>query len=67
MKKLLNVNNFLAIVACLLLLFVDWLAFHDVGEVHTGRDWLLLVATGMIFFVFAWDFWNQFLQLRAGR
>ena len=67
MKKLLTVNNFLAIFASVLLLFIDWLAFHDIGETHTVRDYLLLVASGMVFIVFAWDFWEQFVQLRASK
>ena len=30
-----------------LLLVADFLAFHDLFEPHTGRDWMVLVATGL--------------------
>jgi hypothetical protein len=33
--------------AVVLLVFADLLAFHDLFEPHTVRDWLMLVATGL--------------------
>ena len=39
-------------VASLLLLFVDWLAFHDFREAHTGRDWLTLLASILVMIQF---------------
>lgn len=59
MKNLLNSNNLLVITASLLLLFVNWLAFHDFREIHTVRDWLMLIASALVFLNFAREFWNQ--------
>ncbi len=42
-----NINKSLVITAVVLLLFVDFLAFHDILEPHTIRDWLTFVASGM--------------------
>lgn len=53
MKNLLNLNNLLIITASLLLLAVNWLAFHDFHESHTVRDWLMLAASVLVFFKFA--------------
>jgi hypothetical protein len=39
----------------LLLLAVNWLAFHDFAEVHTVRDWMVLVASVAVFAHFAMD------------
>ena len=33
--------------AVVLLLTADFLAFHDLFEPHTVRDWLMLVASGL--------------------
>lgn len=65
MKKMVNLNNLLVLVAGLLLLFVNWLAFHDIAEAHTVRDWLMLFASLLVFLVFARDLWNQYRQVRA--
>lgn len=35
------------------LLAVDWLTFHDFLEPHTIRDWLILLASILVFFYFA--------------
>ena len=59
MKNLLNSNNLLVVIASLLLLFVNWLAFHDFREAHTVRDWLMLIASMLVFLKFAREFWNQ--------
>jgi protein-S-isoprenylcysteine O-methyltransferase Ste14 len=34
--------------AVILLLLADFLAFHDLFESHTVRDWMMLAATGLI-------------------
>ncbi len=60
MKKLLNFNNLLVLTASLLLLFVNWLAFHDIREAHTVRDWLMLIASVLILLKFARELWNQY-------
>ena len=33
--------------AVVMLLLADFLAFHDLFEPHTVRDWLVLVASGL--------------------
>ena len=33
------------VATVVLLLFADFLAFHDLFEPHTGKDWLVLVAS----------------------
>ena len=60
MKNLLTLNNLLICVASLLLLFVNWLVFHDFREAHTVRDWLMLVASGMVILKFATEIWSQY-------
>jgi hypothetical protein len=35
-------------LASLVLVVVVWLAFHDIAETHTVRDWLTLLAAGMV-------------------
>lgn len=56
---MLNTDNVLVILASLLLLFVNWLAFHDFREAHTVRDWLMLIASILVFLKFAREFWNR--------
>lgn len=41
--------------AVVLLLAVDWFAFHDIGEPHTFRDYLTLAASILVFFRFGWE------------
>ena len=36
-------------MAVFLLLFVDWLTFHDWREPHTVRDYLTLLASLLVF------------------
>jgi hypothetical protein len=36
--------------AAVLLLAVDWFAFHDIREPHTFRDYLTLAASMLVFF-----------------
>jgi len=64
MKGFMNLNNLLVFVASLLLLFVNWLAFHDFREAHTVRDWLMLIASLLVILKFAREFWNQYLKAR---
>lgn len=60
MKNFFSLGNMLILTASLLLLFVNWLAFHDFREPHTVRDWLMLIASGMILLKFAKEVWNQY-------
>jgi hypothetical protein len=62
MRNFLSLNHLLVLVASLLLLFVNWLAFHDFHEAHTVRDWLMLIASVLVFFKFASEFWNQYFR-----
>jgi hypothetical protein len=32
----------------ILLLLADALAFHDLFEAHTARDWMMLLASGLV-------------------
>lgn len=59
MKNLLNVDNLLVLMASLLLLFVNWLAFHDFREAHSVRDWLMLIASVLVFLKFVREFWDR--------
>jgi hypothetical protein len=58
MRSFLSLNNLLVLAAALLLLFVNWLAFHDFREPHTARDWLVLLATALVFLKFGWEYWE---------
>ncbi len=57
--KMLNIDTLIMIAASLLLLFVNWLAFHDFREAHSMRDWLMLLASVLVFFQFARELWNR--------
>lgn len=57
--NMLNTDDLLMITATLLLLFVNWLAFHDFQETHTVRDWIMLIASALVFLKFAKEFWNH--------
>lgn len=59
-----KIDSLLMLAATLLLLVVNWLAFHDLGEAHTVRDWLMLLASVLVFFQFARITWNQTLGHR---
>ena len=52
-------DTFLMVTASLLLLAVNWLAFHDFREPHTVRDWLMLLASVLVFIQFANAFWQR--------
>jgi hypothetical protein len=56
---MLNTDNLLMLTASLLLLFVNWLAFHDFHETHTVRDWLMLIASVLVLLKFVREFWKQ--------
>lgn len=56
---MLNLDNLLIVLASLLLLAVDWLAFHDILEAHTARDWMMLFASFLVFIQFAREFWRR--------
>lgn len=56
---MLNTDDLLMLMAGLLLLFVNWLAFHDFYETHTVRDWIMLIASVLVFLKFAREFWNR--------
>jgi protein-S-isoprenylcysteine O-methyltransferase Ste14 len=36
------------VAAVILLLLADFLAFHDLFESHTVRDWMMLLATALV-------------------
>jgi hypothetical protein len=57
-----NTDDLLILTASLLLLFVNWLAFHDFHETHTIRDWLMLIASVLVFLKFSRDFWSRHLR-----
>ena len=42
-------QRLLVIAMVLVLVFVDWLTFHDVFEPHTVRDYLTLAASVLVF------------------
>ena len=56
---MLNTDTLLMIAASLLLLVVNWLAFHDFREAHTVRDWLMLLASVLVYLQFAREFWDR--------
>ncbi len=56
---MLNSDSLLMAAASLLLLVVNWLAFHDFREPHTVRDWLMLVASVIVWIQFARAIWNR--------
>lgn len=60
MKKQLHVNTLLILMAGMLLLAVNWLAFHDIDEVHTVRDWLTLAASVLVLAKFSLELWEQY-------
>ena len=60
---MLKIDNLLILVASLLLLVVNWLAFHDFHEAHTVRDWLILTGSVLVFLKFAREFWNTHFRM----
>lgn len=61
---MLNKDTVLIIAASLLLLAVDWLAFHDLSEPHTFRDWLMLLASALVFVEFGREVWKRNFEHR---
>ena len=62
---MLKADTVLMVAATLLLLAVDWLAFHDFREPHTVRDWLMLLASALVFIQFARVIWRRSLEAHA--
>lgn len=56
---MIKTDIFLMIATSLLLLAGNWLAFHDFREPHTVRDWLMLLASILVFIQFARAFWQR--------
>jgi hypothetical protein len=54
-----TIDRLLIVAASFLILFVDWLAFHDVFEVHAARDWLMLLASALVLTEFARLLWKS--------
>ena len=50
---MLKSDYLLIAVVTLLLVAVNWLAFHDFRESHTARDWLMLFASVLVLIHFA--------------
>ncbi|CAN5639981.1 hypothetical protein BH10CHL1_BH10CHL1_10210 [soil metagenome] len=61
---MLKTDYLLMLAASLLLLAVNWLAFHDFREAHTIRDWLMLCASVLVFTQFARAYWKRNLGHR---
>lgn len=57
--RAMNLRMILAALIALLLIVVDWLAFHDLAEAHTLRDWLMLLASILVFAYLAQDIVGQ--------
>jgi hypothetical protein len=55
-------DDILMLVAAILLVVVNWLAFHDIHETHTVRDWLMLAATILVFVKFALEIWQRYFR-----
>ena len=60
-----EIDTLLMMVATLLLVAVNWLAFHDYLEAHTMRDWLTLLASVLVLIQFARMFWQQNVRRHA--
>ena len=52
-------DTWLMVLATLLLVAGNWLAFHDVREAHTVRDWVMLLATVLVLIQFGSVFWQR--------
>lgn len=53
-----------AAAIAVMLLVIDFLAFHDISEAHTIRDWLTLLASLLVFIYLARDL-SRSNRLRA--
>jgi hypothetical protein len=54
-----STDYLLIALSCFLLVAVNWLAFHDFREPHAPRDWLMLLASLLVFTEFARMFWKR--------
>jgi hypothetical protein len=61
---MLNTDSLLMIGASFLLLVVNWLAFHDFREAHTVRDWLMLLASVLVFIQFGREWSSRIFSRR---
>ena len=59
---MMKIDALLMVAASLLLLVVNGLVFHDIRDAHTFRDWIMLVASALVLFQFARQFWNRRLR-----
>ena len=55
MRPIMKIKTTLMWSIVLLLLFVDWITFHDIFESHTIRDWLTLLTSVLVFLYFLKD------------
>jgi hypothetical protein len=55
-------DNLIMLGATVLLFFVDWLAFHDFLESHAVRDWLVLLASALVFLDFGRSLWRHWAR-----
>ena len=53
-----KIDTLLILVTSILLLAVNWLAFHDYLEPHTVRDWLVLLASVLVWIQFGGMLWQ---------
>ena len=52
------------IAATTLLLIVNWFTFHDFREPHSARDWLMLLASALVFIRFGSELYARHLGHR---
>ena len=64
---MLKIDTLLMLVAASLLVAVNWLAFHDYLEPHTVRDWLMLLASVLVWVQLARTLWQQNVRRQAAR
>jgi hypothetical protein len=57
--EMITADSIIMLAATSLLLFVNWLAFHDFLEPHTIRDWLMLPASALVFVEFGRAIWKK--------
>ena len=65
--NMLKIDTLLMIIAAVLLLAVNWLAFHDYLEPHTVRDWLMLLASVLVWVQLGRMFWQQNVRRQEER
>lgn len=61
---MLKMDTLLMLVAAILLLAVNWLAFHDYLEPHTVRDWLMLLASVLVWIQVGRMLWQRLSSTR---